>query len=52
MKQPVVLTVDSNGNAFGEGEAIRALKGGHLAELVELEILRGDALCRLGVDEL
>jgi hypothetical protein len=46
------LTVDSDGNALGEHEAVSALEGRDLAELVKLEVLGGDTLRRLGVDEL
>lgn len=36
-------TVDGNGHALGEDEAIRANKGGHLAETVQLLVLRARA---------
>jgi hypothetical protein len=38
------LTVHGNGNALGQDVAVGALKGGDLAELVELQILGRDAL--------
>lgn len=47
-----VLTVDSDGNGLGENEAVGALEGRDLAELVDLQVVRRDALGRLGVDEL
>lgn len=47
-----VLTVDSDGNGLGENEAVGALKGRDLAELVDLEVVGRDALGRLGVDKL
>lgn len=39
MTEGKILTVDGNGDALGEDEAISALKGGHLAELVELQVV-------------
>lgn len=47
-----VLTVDSDSNRLGEDEAVGALKGRDLAELVELQVVGRDALGRLRVDEL
>lgn len=46
------LTVDRDGDALGEDEAVSALKGRYLSELVELEVLGGHALGGLGVDKL
>ena len=46
------LTVDSNGNGLAENEAVGALEGRDLAELVELQVLGGDAFSRHGLDEL
>lgn len=43
-------TVDGNGNALGENVAVGALEGGDLSELVQLEVLSGNTLGRLGVD--
>ena len=48
----MVPTVDSDGDGFGEDEAISALEGGNLSELVELQVLGGDALGWLSVNEL
>lgn len=47
-----VLTVDSDGDALGENEAVSTLEGRDLAELVELQVLAGNTLGRLGLDEL
>jgi hypothetical protein len=46
------LTVDSDGDALGEDEAVGALEGWDLSELVEPEVLLRDALGRLSLDEL
>ena len=46
-----VLTVHSDGNGLGENEAIGALEGGDLAELVELQVVGRHALGGLGVDK-
>jgi hypothetical protein len=46
------LTVDGDGDALGEDEAVSALKGRDLAELVELEVVGGHTLRRLRVDKL
>jgi hypothetical protein len=46
------LTVDSDGDALGEYEAVGTLEGGNLAELVELQVVGRDTLRRLGVDKL
>lgn len=51
-KECGVLTVDSDGNGLRENEAVGALEGGDLAELVELQVLLRDALGGLGGDEL
>ena len=48
----VTLTVDSDGDALGEDEAVGTLEGGDLAELVELLVLGGDALGWLSVNRL
>lgn len=45
-------TVDSDGDALREDEAVSALEGGDLAELVELQVLGRDTLGRLSVDKL
>lgn len=47
-----VLTVDSDGDGLGENEAVLALEGGDLAELVELQVLGRNTLGGLSVDEL
>ena len=47
-----VLTVDSDGDGLRENEAVGALEGGDLSELVDLQVVGRDALGRLGVDEL
>lgn len=47
-----VRTVDGNGDALGENVAVGALEGGDLSELVQLEVLSGYTLGRLGVDNL
>lgn len=46
------LTVDSDSDGLGENEAVGALEGRDLAELVELQVLGRDALGGLGVDKL
>src|SRR5690606_31295148 len=47
------LTIDSDGNALGEDEAISTLESGDLAEGVELEVLLRDTLAGLAlVDDL
>ena len=51
-KECGVLTVDSDGNGLREDEAVGALEGGDLAELVELQVVLRDALGGLGGDEL
>ena len=51
-KECGVLTVDSDGNGLRENEAVGALEGGDLAELVELQVLLRDTLGGLGGDEL
>ena len=51
-KECGVLTVDSDGHGLRENEAVGALEGGDLAELVELQVLLRDALGGLGGDEL
>lgn len=51
-KECGVLTVHSDGNGLRENEAVGALEGGDLAELVELQVLLRDALGGLGGDEL
>lgn len=48
----VALTVDSDGDALGEDKAVSALEGRNLAELVDLQIVGRDTLCRLSVDKL
>lgn len=48
----VALTVDSDGNALGEDEAVGALEGGNLAELVELQVLGRHTLGGLSLNEL
>ena len=45
-------TVDSDGDGLAEDEAVSTLEGGDLAELVELQVLGGDALLGGGLDEL
>lgn len=45
-------TVNGNGDGLGEDETVGALKGGNLAELVELQVLGGDAIGGHGLDEL
>lgn len=51
-KNKVALTVHGDGDGLGENEAILALKGGHLAELVQLQVLLREALGGLSVDKL
>ncbi len=45
-------TVDGNGHALGQDVAIGTHKTGHLAELVDLEIVRGNTCSRLSVNDL
>jgi len=45
------LTVDGDGNALVEGIAVGPDEGWDLAELVDLEILSGNTLGRLGLDD-
>jgi hypothetical protein len=45
-------TVDCDGNALGEDEAVLALEGWDLSELVELQVLGRDTLSRLSGNEL
>jgi hypothetical protein len=47
-----MLTVDSNSHALSQDIAISALECGDLAELVELQVLSGDTLSRLSMDQL
>lgn len=51
-KECGVLTVDSDGDGLRENEAVSALEGRDLAELVELQVLLRDTLGGLGSDEL
>jgi hypothetical protein len=48
----VALTVHGDGDALGQDEAVLALEGGDLSELVELQVVGRDTLSRLGLDEL
>lgn len=45
-------TVDCNSNALVEGVAIGANEGWNLAELVDLKVLCGDALCRFSFHDV
>lgn len=45
-------TVDGNGNAFMESVAISTDEGGNLSELVDLEVVGRNTLCRLSLDNL
>lgn len=48
----LVRTVDSNGNALVESVTIGTDEGWDLAELVDLEVLGRDTLCRLSLNDL
>jgi hypothetical protein len=45
------LTVDGDGNALVDRIAVGADEGWDLAELVDLEVLSGNTLGRLGLDD-
>ena len=53
-KEPgkVRLTVDSNGNSLAQDEAIGTLECGHLAELVELQVLGRETISGHSLNEL
>jgi hypothetical protein len=42
----IPLTVDGDGNAFVEGVTICPYEGWDFSELVDLEVVGGDTLCR------
>jgi hypothetical protein len=52
LKERGVLTVDSDGDALAEHEAVSALEGRDLSKLVELQVVLRDTLGGLGLDEL